>query len=390
MNRLFGLSFLFLCMAYIIFSLNSHRNEYFIKHSLTKSLCNDDSLAAYYYSSGAETQKWIINLEGGKWCWNKNSCRNSSWGRVYGSFDNQLISSSEYTYYKEHVGYLSNNPYFNTFYNWTRVNVKYCSSDIWSGSNSYDLQTGFTFQGYHIVQETISDLINRYQLDNATHIILAGNSAGGLGVMIHLDWIKEKFPDADVVGLNDGGWLLPLQFTSNNQPQREYFSQEIGPGSKLWKPHLPFPCLNSHQADPHYCYSATTLYRNLKTPLFIATNLLDGFVAYYANHIHQIKNPCDKLYWINSVINQTKESLSLTDSYFAPRCPSIHTFMGGGTPMITSNTWNNVKINGVSLRDAFDQWYFSQNRTFKLMEEGCSYQDPLCNSECPVWPNNLF
>lgn len=390
MNHLL-VSLLFLCIAYFIFSYNHQHNEYFVKHELDTTSCNDGFPTAYYYSSGSETQKWIINLEGGKWCWDKDSCTNSSWGRVYGSFDNQLLSSINYPYYKEHVGYLSNDPYFNTFYDWNRVNVKYCSSDIWSGTkhNNDDL-TGFKFQGYFIVQETINDLIKKYNLNNATHIILAGNSAGGLGVMIHLDWIREKFPAADVVGLNDGGWLFPLQFTSDNLHQKEYFSQEIGPGSKLWKSQLPFPCLKSHQADPYFCFSAINLYRNLKTPLFVATNLVDGFVAYYANQINEIKKPCDKLYWINSVINQTKESLLLTKSYFVPRCPGIHTFMGAGIPTTTTNSWNQVKINDVSLRQAFDIWYFSQNRTFNLMEEGCSYQDPLCNKGCPSWPNNLY
>ena len=390
MNRVFGLSFLFLCIAYVIFSYNHQRGDYFIKHNLKTARCNDGSPSTYYYASGFEDQKWIINLEGGKWCWDRNSCKNTSWGRVFDSLDNKLISSTTYPYYKEHVGYLSNEPYINTFYNWNRVNVKYCSSDIWSGNNSYDNQTGFVFGGYYIVRETIEDLIENYNLDNATHIILAGNSAGGLGVMIHLDWLSDKFPEADVVGLNDGGWLNPLQFTSNNQPQREYFSQEIGPGSKLWNSLLPFPCLKSHQADPHFCFSATTLYRNLKTPLFIASNLLDGFVSHYANYIYKMENHCERLYWINNVINQTKESLSLTNSYFAPRCPGIHTFMGAGIPVTTSNSWNKVKINGITLRDAFDQWYFIQNRTYKLMEEGCNYQEPLCNLDCPRWPDNLY
>ena len=207
--------------------------------------------------------------------------------------------------------------------------------------------------------------------------------------MIHLDWVRITFPRADVVGLNDGGWLYPLQFTSDDNPKQEYFSYEIKQGVKLWNPDLPMPCLRSHQIDPHVCFSAIHLYRNLKTPLFIATNLVDGFVSQYANKLDLINKPYDNMFWIHNVINQTKESLSFTQSYFVPRCPSLHTFLGYGTPLTTANMWNRVKINGISLRDAFDTWYFSQNRTFKLMDEDCIYH-PLCNDRYPPMPTNFM
>lgn len=80
----------------------------------------------------------------------------------------------------------SENPYW---FNANHVFVPYCSSDSWSGRRSKpDSKDSFRFMGSLIVRQVIADLIP-LGLGNAqgTELMMAGSSAGGLGVMLNLD-----------------------------------------------------------------------------------------------------------------------------------------------------------------------------------------------------------
>lgn len=86
------------------------------------------------------------------------------------------------------------NPYW---YNANHVFVPYCSSDSWSGRRTKpESRDSFRFMGSLIVRQVIADLIP-LGLGNAqgTDLLMAGSSAGGLGVMLNLDRVRAFLQD---------------------------------------------------------------------------------------------------------------------------------------------------------------------------------------------------
>jgi len=86
------------------------------------------------------------------------------------------------------------NPYW---YNANHVFVPYCSSDSWSGRRSKpESRDSFRFMGSLIVRQVMADLIP-LGLGNpqGTDLLMAGSSAGGLGVMLNLDKMRAFLQD---------------------------------------------------------------------------------------------------------------------------------------------------------------------------------------------------
>ena len=86
------------------------------------------------------------------------------------------------------------NPYW---YNANHVFVPYCSSYSWSGRRSKpESRDSFRFMGSLIVRQVMADLIP-LGLGNpqGTDLLMAGSSAGGLGVMLNLDKTRAFLQD---------------------------------------------------------------------------------------------------------------------------------------------------------------------------------------------------
>jgi hypothetical protein len=48
---------------------------------------------------------------------------------------------------------------------------------------------GLQFRGKRIVNAVVVDLLSQRGLFNATHVLVTGDSAGGVGVMNNADWV---------------------------------------------------------------------------------------------------------------------------------------------------------------------------------------------------------
>ena len=148
------------------------------------------------------------------------------------------------------------------FHSYNHAVIPYCSSDVWLGeetTNTEAVEMGtshcdcfnyttlsnqngcfnfnpnspnvqFTFRGKIIYQSIIQQLLVDYGMDNADKVILAGSSAGGLGVINHAKWTRETMTSStQLMVLLDSAWFVDFQdsieivftssmFTSNNQP----------------------------------------------------------------------------------------------------------------------------------------------------------------------------
>lgn len=155
------------------------------------------------------------------------------------------------------------NPYW---YNANHVFVPYCTSDSWSGTKS-SRDEMFNFMGSLIVQQVVRDLVP-LGLENSTHLMVTGSSAGGTGVMINLDSIKELLHEQlglkhiALRGVTDSGWFLDrVPYAPNGKPAVE----AIRKGINYWHGQVPKRCKLKYQTEPWRCYFGYRIYNTLKS-----------------------------------------------------------------------------------------------------------------------------
>ena len=238
------------------------------------ALCNDFSKAGYFIEKISSSSKWLVFLESGGLCYSPETCNrrffNSEVRKEFAtSQDPQLDTfypqfnltiawttmeregrklsvrlnpymTSMSTFIKDNRvpkniegrdimdSNKENNP---SFYDFNRVIIPYCSSDMWLGNDtrefpninesgdpqldflrkvykpeSQDLQ--FTFRGSVIFQSIINELMGD-GLSEATDLILAGSSAGGLGVVNNAKWVFEKLDEMTNISIiADSSWFV--------------------------------------------------------------------------------------------------------------------------------------------------------------------------------------
>lgn len=108
------------------------------------------------------------------------------------------------------------------------VIIPYCSSDLWLGEelngeecscfnsscfnfdpSSEGLQ--FTFRGKRIFQSIIGQLMRDHDMSSATEVVLAGSSAGGVGVVNHAQWVQGELSSAKLLVIFESAWFINFQ-----------------------------------------------------------------------------------------------------------------------------------------------------------------------------------
>ena len=130
------------------------------------------------------------------------------------------------------------------FHSYNHVVIPYCSSDVWLGEETTNTEAvdsttsqcdcfnyttasnqngcfkfnpqspniSFTFRGKIIYQSIIQQLLADYDMDSADKVILAGSSAGGLGVINHAKWTRETLiSGTKLMVLTDSAWFINFQ-----------------------------------------------------------------------------------------------------------------------------------------------------------------------------------
>jgi hypothetical protein len=310
------------------------------------AVCNDGSPAVYYFrpGSGSGANRWVIFLVGGGFCFSVNSCI------LRQILTPELMTSTDKPATFIVPGLLSDlrgqNP---DFYNANHVGIVYCSSDLWSGNNPASGATGgYEFRGWQIFRAVIADLKNRTtgpNLRTATEVLLSGTSAGGDGVMVHLDWLASTLPRAKVRGLNDAGWIPE----SNSVPINPTMDEILREGVALWNGRPDVSCVNANPTQKGRCY-LSSVYPYLQTPLFVQESQWDSWVL----GIAQIDYPFNTVEQAvaTAYAIAVRNSLRSVNAAFSPR-----TFTHGVAPYTRFNT---LKVNNQSLRMLLGNWFFDR------------------------------
>ncbi|KYO30582.1 hypothetical protein Y1Q_0008226 [Alligator mississippiensis] len=301
--------------------------------------CNDGTAAGYYLRESRGSKRWIIFLEGGWCCYNKETC-DTRYKNI-----RRLMSSSDWPQTKKGTGILSaqmeESPHW---WNANAVFVPYCSSDIWSGTLPKSRQD-YAFMGSLIIQEVIKDLVPK-GIKHAKVVLLAGASAGGTGVLLNLERVAALLEELEaeavqVRGLVDSGWFLDINHPRQSDcsdAASQSSTDAIKKGLRMWNGILPEKCRQRFKkADEWQCFLGYRLFSSLKSPVFVVQWLFDEEQMKLEN-IHLSGQSLEENQWnyIQNLGRELRNSLRDVPAVFAPACLS-HT-------LITKSYWMEFQV----------------------------------------------
>lgn len=320
-----------------------------------QAVCNDGSPAVYYFrpGTGSGVNNWVIFLAGGGLCYSVESCRERSIRSP------ELMTSQNKPANFVGNGVLSDlraqNP---DLFNANHVAIPYCSSDLWSGDREKSGTTGgFEFRGLKIVRAIVQDLKKipgNPRLSSAKRILFAGTSAGGIGVMVQLDWLAAQFPAAEVRGVNDAGWT-PLQVFSLPIPSNVFPVQQA---LRLWNGKPDLSCAQANPNAKYFCYSSA-VYPYLNAPLMVQMSQYDT-VFLSGLGVRYPFDPAEKVL-ADLFALAVRESLSNVEAAFSPR-----TNTHGVMPY---KKFTGLQINGFSLQELVGNWFFGHPGPVKQIKQ---------------------
>lgn len=388
--------------------------------------CLDGTPSGFYYREGSENESIVIFLQGGGLCVTPSACHSRATG--------QLGSSKSWPPTRTDESNLLSRSHWNPFGNWSHVFVPYCSGDLFLGTQRRPNGMGLRFSGHNSLEATVALLLNMSSLRGANQLLLAGESAGGIGVLHHADWLVDtlRHNGVDVDELRIGATIqvsaLPAaasQLSSNDlrephvqagaflvnnhlvsYPERAslHINLEVTPAASIYlieffggwglhpyhegRPYLDASCVAANPLDPAVsCWSAAAAYAYIRTPLYLAQNRFDADQAGkfmgldwwpFPTHPVARKNATQEYtrYFgretISGIVNQVLNS-SKGDGLFVPSCFE-HT-----TNLCMQPT--SSKVRGVLYSESLWNWFEGTRRELHQLVDDCLGDDP-CNLNC--------
>ncbi len=256
------------------------------------ALCNDGSPGGYIFrpGSGHGVQRWIIELQGGAECEDNATCARrarsliSTKGLISGVSRGGTLD-----------GILSTDASVNPdFYDANAVRVLYCSSDFWTGSRKpvsspfsrRNAAATWYFRGRAIAMAVLRDLAGK-GLVSATEVLLTGDSAGGVGIVLDAnDLVPLAPPAARTFVAEDAGFTLDIGAFDPHSPKTGYVSGAqptpgeiiLSQGHAFWGGRGDLPCTTAATtaAERMLCYNTAYVISALYVaPPVFATEALD-------------------------------------------------------------------------------------------------------------------
>ncbi|ESR37695.1 hypothetical protein CICLE_v10030247mg [Citrus x clementina] len=224
--------------------------------------CLDGRPPAYHFDKGfgAGINNWLVFIEGGGWCNDVTTCH----VRANTGFGSSKKMGEEVNF----TGILSNEQKYNPdFYNWNRIEVKYCDGASFTGDlEAVDPATNLHFRGARVFLAVMKDLLMA---------ILSGCSAGGLASILYCDNFRALFPvGTRVKCLADAGYFINVKDISDASHIEEFFAQVVATHGSI--KHLPASC--TQEVEPRigkHCFFPQYVAGQVMTPLFIVNSAYD-------------------------------------------------------------------------------------------------------------------
>eukprot|EP01084_Bolivina_argentea_P194448 333627_1 len=350
--------------------------------------CLDGSIPVYYFrdGTGSNKHKFLIWFEGGAWCHSNNgeisiahgldSCYKRSLTSLGSKNKTEWIPNIININFKG-KGYLTDNKQLNPMmYNWNTAILRYCDGSSYSSdlsepiiiTNNNGKQIKLYHRGYQILQSFIKHLYYNKGLNMSTDIIIAGESAGGLSVYLHIDNINNLIHHFDktnniqhdfkIVGLIDSG-IFPETGTYTHAMKWIYNTLNISAS-------INEDCI---KMEGYKCMYGLNIIKYIQIPLFIVGSVMDRW---------QIDNQVFD-FNIDKIIQHSVDLENNIKTLFNKNVSNRNGLWLFGCYSHTG-CFNQVQINDRKLLHVFSDWYNGINDKYKYKYIS-EYEDYLC-MEC--------
>jgi len=271
------------------------------------------------------------------------------------------------------------------FFYWNHIYVPYCSGDLWIGEeeapvNPFENGTDtYTFQGHLILEALLKQKID---LDSATHVLVTGCSAGGIGSFYNADWFSQQLPHAVVKVNPEAGWFgAPfVRFPYFVQGIPDPDPKHLNDSSTTWLNNIQLYqapaislCFADPSADNQTCRMIPYFYPYIKTPVFVSEAASDKFQVTHSGEMPGGDlNNTEKAYIVkfgNDLRANLKEVVingkkAKQDGIFTPAC---YTHCLPWSSQVDGHTW----------RETLGNWYFGRDGVKQLLDDSQDIQKLL-------------
>jgi len=353
--------------------------------------CLDGSPGAFYTNLNTdEPSSWVFMLQGGGECIAESDCKARSTTALGSS--KKMKENYYFNYGIQDTG--ARNPHFN---NASYVMISYCTGDLHMGSVTKPDSTTFDlhFSGSYIVEAVMDTLMTSqtYRLIEASTIVMAGSSAGGLGIVSLLDRVanqlRESGSNADIVGAPEGGFYFfnDNTYHGTNPPPGHFIpwgTDSFPLYYKLWHARVNDGCAAHYIDTPWRCLVANYSFPFIQTRIFFTEALTDRVVTRLHSGVPDQGPPFtrDEENFLHQWASTMKSSLqqvvrSSTAGVFAPACWTHTTF----DSIWDNQTWTGIMLNGKPRLEYLKNWINGGNDN-KIIDS-CGLV--LCNPTCPIF-----
>jgi O-palmitoleoyl-L-serine hydrolase len=352
-------------------------------HGYGAARCLDGSAAGYYIRpSPSKSLQWVFSLQGGGECVDAPSCLARA---------NSSLGSSTSWSSTTGLGQLQDpdpkrNPHFAAA---NHVFVMYCTGDLFAGQVTTPSPStfGLFFSGHNIVDAVIRDCVRQWGLASAELVIFSGDSAGGIGVFINLDYVAGLLPSTvRVVGAPIGGFYFPANWPYTGPGNTPYlsFADAAWPGYvALWQAFVPTACAAAlGPSESWRCMLGNTSIATLQSPAYIFESQTDPVTLNLHDGVPPTVPPFSAP--LAAYVRSWSANMTHALRFWIPE--SKHAAFNAACWVHTSYNWNAPRINGTLPFDALAAWIANPpphagGAVPQLLMDDCGI---VCNPSCPL------
>jgi len=342
--------------------------------------CLDSSPAGFYIRE-QDPAKWVIFLDGGGLCIDAVDCRQRAQTAHGSSKSWPDVWDEEAVPFASHAD--------SAFRGFSQVFVPYCSGDLWLGMDpkprlvAGDLQ----MSGHLILSALVEHLANATGLRQSSLVVFAGQSAGGIGVLHHADWISAKLSSLGaspkVAVLSAAGMFFPADWPVLWDEFRLGLEWPVDNFMAKWchmieGSYLHEGCVAAAKAAgraPSTCQDVSNILPELKADVFLMQNQFDQYQVLHLGlcpasectaNATATSLPGRYLALMGRLTNATLGAAARNNSRMGIFAPSRFDHTGD---LMEDLAGTGRSIPGVHFRAAFDAWL--TGHAVRIIDSSC-------------------